>query len=66
VLLNTTDPTAGDFDGQGDVYETDRVLFVGVMLDTITNPDHFARSDLNGDGEADGQDIGLFVQALVR
>ncbi len=56
---------SGDIDCDGDVDEDDRVLFVGVMLGTNTNPDHIARSDLNGDGNEDGNDVPQFVAALL-
>jgi hypothetical protein len=55
----------GDIDGDGIVDETDRTLFIGVLLGTNTNPDHVERSDMNGDGLANADDIPPFVAALL-
>jgi hypothetical protein len=54
-----------DINCDGVVDETDRDLFVGVLLGTNTDPDHIARSDLNDDGDANGDDIQPFVAALL-
>jgi len=55
----------GDIDGDGDVDYIDRDLFVAVLMGADADPDHELRSDLNGDGVADGEDISPFVIALL-
>lgn len=55
----------GDINCDGFVDQTDRDLFVGVLLGTNTDPLHIARSDLNGDTFANGRDIPDMVQRLL-
>lgn len=55
----------GDINCDGFVNETDRDLFVGVLLGTNADPQHIARSDLNGDTFANGRDIPDMVQRLL-
>ncbi|MBK8268776.1 MAG: hypothetical protein IPK83_10930 [Planctomycetes bacterium] len=55
----------GDIDGDGDVDSTDQVLFTGVLIGNNTDPDHVLRSDLSGDGIANGLDVSLMVQAIL-
>jgi len=57
---------AGDIDGDGDVDLVDRDLFAGVLVGTNLDPLHVLRSDLNGDGSADGDDVALMTAALVN
>lgn len=54
----------GDIDGNGTVDAADRDLLLAVLLMFDTNPTHVARSDLDGNGAADGGDILPFVRAL--
>jgi hypothetical protein len=35
------------------------------LLGADTDPAHLATADLTGDGQADGEDIHLFVQAML-
>ncbi len=55
----------GDIDCDGSVNETDRDLFVGVLLGTNNDPQHIARCDVNGDSVANGRDIPDMVQLLL-
>ena len=55
----------GDIDGDCDVDDNDRNLFVAVLLGLNADPTFLGRSDLNGDGVANGLDIVLFVEALI-
>lgn len=58
-------PGDGDFDGNGVVDQTDLNVFVSVLLGVDTDPAHLATADLTGDGQSDGEDIHLFVQAML-
>lgn len=53
----------GDIDGDVDLL--DRNVFACVRLGMNNDPVHIARSDLNGDGSADGCDESHFVDALI-
>lgn len=55
----------GDIDGDGDVEMDDCAILIAVLLGTDTNFDHLARSDLNGDGAANGLDVQSFVDAMI-
>lgn len=55
----------GDIDGDGDLDETDQLLFVGVLLGENTDAGHIARSDLNDDETADGSDIQAMIDAVM-
>lgn len=55
----------GDINCDGLVNETDRDLFVGVLLGTNNNPQQVARCDLNGDSLANGRDIPDMVLLLL-
>ena len=65
VTVMASTPIAGDIDGDGDVDDDDRVLFVNVLLGTETDPTFMARSDLDGSGVADGIDVAPFVLAFI-
>ncbi|MFO0973322.1 MAG: hypothetical protein U1A27_07780 [Phycisphaerae bacterium] len=54
----------GDIDADGDVDETDRQLFVRVLLHLDLDPGHVSRSDINSDGAANGRDVQPFLDAL--
>lgn len=56
----------GDIDGNGIADLTDADLFISVLLGTHVDPDHTARSDMNGNGAANGADIQPFVNALLH
>ena len=43
----------------------DTTLFVNVLLGIETNPTYVQRSDINGDGVANGKDIQPFVVLLL-
>ncbi|NUQ46188.1 MAG: HYR domain-containing protein, partial [Phycisphaerae bacterium] len=53
-----------DIDDDGDVDFNDLLLFVDVLLGLDTTPLHVARSDVNCDGLADGDDVQGFLDAL--
>jgi hypothetical protein len=55
----------GDIDGDGDVDFDDSELFIGVLTGTNEDPDQTTASDVNGDGSANGADIGPFVSVLL-
>lgn len=56
----------GDVDGDGDVDLDDAQLLTSVLLDPPAFSQEIReRSDLNGDGSANGADIAPFVQALL-
>ena len=55
----------GDIDGNGVVNNADLGFFVRVLLGVDTDPLHVQRSDLNGSGGADGQDIQVFVNIFI-
>ncbi len=54
----------GDIDGNGVVNGADGVLLARVLLGLEANPQYVQRSDLNGDGSANGRDISTFVSLL--
>ena len=58
-------PGDGDIDCDGDTDLVDGDLFVAVLLGTNMDPDQVARADMNGSTMADGNDIQLFVGAIV-
>ena len=53
-------------DGDGDLDLNDVTDFVNVLLGLDTDPVHLAAADLNGDHAADGLDIQMFVDAMLR
>ncbi len=55
----------GDFDGDGDVDLDDLAVFIDVLIDADTNPDHRAIADVDGSDTPDGDDIQLYVGLLV-
>ena len=55
----------GDIDGDGDLDAVDQGLFIDVLAGSDTDPQHRARSDLNGDGAPNGLDISDFVVARL-
>jgi hypothetical protein len=56
----------GDIDDDGDVDSFDIEYFVSALLGTNVSPIHRARSDLNGDGSADGADMPGFIAVFMR
>ena len=56
---------AGDLDDDGDVDFVDLGFFVGVLVGTNLDAQHIARSDLDQDGSPNGDDILLFVGAML-
>lgn len=58
-------PLPGDLNADGEISEGDLVIFLNVMLGLDTDPVHRARSDLNGDAEANGLDTQPFVFAFI-
>lgn len=58
-------PLAGDIDGDWDVDAQDAALFVNVLLGLDATPPYVSRSDLTGNGSADGADVQLFAAALL-
>ncbi|MBK8270980.1 MAG: hypothetical protein IPK83_22790 [Planctomycetes bacterium] len=64
IVLASARP--GDMDADGDVDETDLALFAATLLNpTAATQDHRDRSDLNGDGVSNGEDISQFVAAYL-
>ncbi len=63
--LSTTKLRAGDLDGDGDVDQADTDFFILALLGAPQDPVHVMRSDLNGDGAGNGNDISAFVAALL-
>lgn len=55
----------GDTDVDGDTDGGDLVNFVNVLLGVDADPQHVARSDLNFDSAANGDDIAPFVSELI-
>jgi hypothetical protein len=55
----------GDVNGDGIVNTDDILPFVAVLLGQSGNPLQIAAADVDGSGTADGQDIQLFVNALL-
>jgi hypothetical protein len=53
-----------DINDDGIVDAKDRDLFVQVLLGLDTVPEHVLRSDVNGDGAANGLDVHAFVAAM--
>lgn len=58
-------PNKADIDRDGDVDDIDALLFVSVLLGEHFDGLHWAASDVNGDGYADGRDVGPFVAAAL-
>lgn len=56
---------AGDIDADGDADLDDLVHFVNVVLGTETDACRVSRSDLDNSGAADGEDVGLFMAAVL-
>lgn len=57
-------PILGDIDLDGDVDETDRLLFVDVLLGLDTDPGRRVRSDINNNGTPDGDDVQAFLNVF--
>jgi len=55
----------GDINCDGMVDMNDSPTMVGVLLGIDTDPCHATAADMNGDTSANGDDIQLFVQALI-
>lgn len=55
----------GDINGDGSVDPLDIPAFVAALLGTPIEPVHVSRSDINLDGDANGQDSQLFVTAIL-
>lgn len=55
----------GDIDSDGHVDTTDRDIFAAVLAGNDTDPTHIDRSDLDGNGTPDGNDIALFISAFL-
>lgn len=58
-------PGDGDIDCNGVTDLADSALFVAVLLGTNIDPDQVARSDMDGSTAVDGNDIQLFVGAII-
>jgi hypothetical protein len=56
---------SGDYDSDGDVDEADLVAFQDCLLGPVPHGPSCRWADINGDGITDGQDIALFVDALL-
>ena len=54
-----------DIDGDGDIDGDDQTIFIAVLLGTDTNAVHIQRSDISGDGFANGADVSGFVSCRV-
>jgi predicted alpha/beta superfamily hydrolase len=50
----------GDIDADGDVDAIDIELMTAALLGMPVQPEHVARSDIDGDGHTDGRDIAAF------
>lgn len=59
-------PPAGDIDADGDLDAADVDLFVGVLLGLDLDVGRNARSDLNNDASANGQDAAMLVANLLN
>ncbi len=57
---------AGDLDADGDVDQADLPLFINVLLGIDTDSGHVSRSDMNGDTQVNGRDIGGLVAELTN
>ncbi len=55
----------GDANCDGTVDTNDLPVFVQVLIGTDTDPCHTSAADMTGDGSSDGEDVQLFVGALV-
>jgi hypothetical protein len=58
-------PGSGDFDSSGLVDQTDLYMFQDCLLGPVPHGPGCSWADMNGDAITDGQDIGLFVDALL-
>jgi len=58
-------PLYGDIDVDGDVDFTDLGLFVDALLDFPQDPVHLERSDLDGVGGANGEDVAAFIMLAL-
>jgi hypothetical protein len=56
---------SGDYDSDGDVDEADLVAFQECLLGPDADGPGCSWADMDGNGITDGQDIGLFVDALL-
>lgn len=55
----------GDIDGDNDVDIADLSLLIDVLLGLSADANHIERADLNCSGTADGDDIAVFLTALM-
>jgi hypothetical protein len=65
IALDLHPAIEGDIDGDCAVDFDDLNALVAVLLGVPLDPAHVARADLNGDGNNDGKDIQLFVDAIL-
>ena len=65
TITLTSELPPGDIDGDCDLDADDITVFVAVLLGLDLDPQHVARSNLNGDGAADGADIQPFTDAFL-
>ncbi|MCK6484778.1 MAG: hypothetical protein HUU22_12665 [Phycisphaerae bacterium] len=65
VIVAQERTAAGDLDGDGDVDDADRLLFVQALIDpSSVDACVRARADVNGDGASDGSDVQAFLAEL--
>lgn len=54
-----------DMDNDGDFDAADRTIFVSVLLGLDTDASHIARSDFDGNGTVNGEDVAEYVSATL-
>jgi|GEM_PF-2433536 len=65
-LVPYDDGLVGDIDGNGLLNADDVIAFSAVLLAVPLDPIHMNRADVNCDGETNGRDIQLFLDALAK
>ncbi|MBK8268773.1 MAG: hypothetical protein IPK83_10915 [Planctomycetes bacterium] len=65
VITNRVGIAARRHRRRRDADATDQSLFVSVLIGIDVEPEHVSRSDLNGDGIANGADVQPMVVALI-